>query len=262
MFKVPAVLTKLQRSSTAFTLIELLVVVAIIAVLASLLLPALGKARARAEGAKCLSNLRQLQLGWHVYADDHDDVTAPNPSGGGSNSTAWVTGRANNSIPADITTSLLFPYVESLGVYKCPGDKSSNLRSMSMNSFVGVSAYNTTYESYKTLADLSKSNPSDRFVFVDERWDTINDGYFRVDPYTDYSQINVRDFPATYHNGSGSLSFADGHAEFRKWLTPVFNTPLGQLANGVSAPTSSDYIWIQQHATKPLSGNWAAPIIQ
>src|SRR2546421_996095 len=139
----------------AFTLIELLVFIAIISILAAMLLPALSKSKAKAQGISCLNNSKQLQLGWNMYSGDNDDklvrsagmaqlVNFPNDPQvqPGMPKSQWCPGTMD-SLPAAtdprlIQVGLLFPYVNSLGVYKCPADHKTmgnvpTVRSMSMN---------------------------------------------------------------------------------------------------------------------------------
>jgi len=123
---------------TGFTLIELLVVIAVIAILASLLLPALAKAKAKAQAAGCLSNLRQLTLCWLMYADDNVDSLPPNVAlntlgdgvgtrvGWTTRDPSWLQRNAyTDTTLTNVQNGLLFLYYRSVGIYKCPADKST-----------------------------------------------------------------------------------------------------------------------------------------
>ena len=228
-----------------FTLIELLVVIAIIGILASMLLPALGQAKQKAHGTKCMSNMRQFMLAWRLYAEDYDSTLVP--------CRQWVIGGAPDL--ASITNGWLIRYTQSPELYKCPGDKSVNARSVSMSNFMGGNYGDyvpNTFTLFKTFDDIPA--PDQYFVTLDEGSKTINDGFFRVDVFTAYPTIVVADFPAAYHSHASAFSFSDGHAEQHKWNTPTFSS--GTSPIGTAAPSNPDAMWLMQHASIPLGMPW------
>ena len=220
------------RPPSAFTLIELLVVIAIIAILAGMLLPALGKAKAKALQVQCLSNYRQLNLAWLMYIDDHRDELPPNEtvlSGGrtGANATArtWVTGNAyTDTNTANLQRGLLFPYNRSPAIYRCPADRSTvrdegkvrRSRSVSMSAYMNDEPNPSDRTCWHKLSQVVNPAPSAAFVFVDEHENSIENARFVVTQPGDFRWI---DFPAARHNFGLTLSFADGHAEAWKLVS-------------------------------------------
>jgi prepilin-type N-terminal cleavage/methylation domain-containing protein/prepilin-type processing-associated H-X9-DG protein len=265
-----------DENGLGFTLIELLVVIVMIAILASMLLPALGKAKLKAQGIQCLSNFRQLTQAWQLYTDENGARTPPSYVDPGAVGKMWVTGnldfnpgnRSNWDPEQDIEKSLLWPYCgNAAGIWKCPGDRSSvkvnganlsRVRSISMNNWFGwrwPTAGNENFRVYFKATDVINPGPAQVYVLLDEREDSINDACFCVDMagYPDQpSQIMIVDHPAAYHNGAGGFSFVDGHAEVKRWRDPR-TTPQLQVGKSipyyVPSPNNADVIWLQQRAT-------------
>jgi prepilin-type N-terminal cleavage/methylation domain-containing protein len=216
-----------MKSTRAFTLIELLVVIAIIAILAALLLPALASAKATAARIGCISNQRQLGLGWEIYAGDFNgnmpinDVDLSNPNTPRSTSDSWVTGNALvDTDPATITKGALFRYVKNAEVYKCPADhgfiqgtKIPKYRSFSLSCYMNGPAEDTTYGVQPLHKITQIRNSSKTLTFIDEDDLTIDDGHFL---YTT-NMNNWLNVPGWRHRNGTVLTFADAHAEYWKW---------------------------------------------
>ena len=247
-----------------FTLIELLVVIAVIAILAGFLLPALSQSKARAQGAVCLSNTRQLTLAWQLHTDDNDDTFINNHGVGETKAsrTNWVNNVLDWGTSDDNTNLLLItqtglaPYCNrSAALFKCPADRSvaengPRTRSISMNAMVGETGilsnrFNPTYVQFRKSADLV--DPSSIFVFLDEHPDTINDGFF-VNNLDGGAWGNL---PASYHNGAASISFADGHIETHRWVDGGTKRPPVKGGASGSPPGGSpnDFQWLKQRAS-------------
>jgi prepilin-type N-terminal cleavage/methylation domain-containing protein/prepilin-type processing-associated H-X9-DG protein len=248
-----------RHSPRGFTLIELLVVIAIIAVLASLLLPALAQAKAVAARAICVSNFRQLQIAWQLYIDENADWLVPNSeywnpdTSHPDNIPSWVQGhmaldgsdsggpdymtpaQKASSVDASLLVgprALFSRYISTARLYRCPTDKSrvavakklrDRVRSYSMNEylghpFLGIGQFADMNPPWRhTLADVNRTEPTVLMTFIEEHEDTIVSPVFHAPTLGEWK---TQGLPASRHNGTCAVSFADGHIEIKKWFDP------------------------------------------
>jgi prepilin-type N-terminal cleavage/methylation domain-containing protein/prepilin-type processing-associated H-X9-DG protein len=262
----PFIMNRRSKTLKAFTLIELLVVIAIIAILAAMLLPALSKAKQKAAGINCLSNLKQLTVAAVVYAGDFNDSIVNNYV---NSSSAWVDGTKPtayvNQLPGATNLDLirqasLYPYNKSVGIYYCPGDLATfgglyQDRSYSLSGMMGVNDFaagNPTATlvhpgivENKKFTDVKNPGPSSAIFFVDESSQTLDDGYFSILYNNGTPPLSWGNIPGSRHGNGGDFSFADGHAEFHRWLESKTHS-LTTNNETATFPTDRDMIWVYQ----------------
>ena len=277
---------KPKSSSTGFTLIELLVVIAIIAILAALLLPALAAAKKKAQAMRCIANQKQLSTAALMYANDNNDALVPvgslseqppisgvnpltdpavapllQPGGkfaqfcaGNLQSTTMTAGQYFDNW---IRAGLLYPYIQSIAIYKCPADLSrcpyganpsfakDSDRTYSANCYMGgLNWWNHNYKLYRKQTDLHSPGPDGIWYFIEENPASIDDCYFAMDPDRPDLWYNS---PAVLHGFSSMISYGDGHVQVHKWTDANMisdKNPANPPGCNVKAdPTSSDLAW-------------------
>ena len=273
----------------AFTLVELLVVIAVIAILAALLLPALTKARVRAQGIACLSNIRQLQMGWLSYAQDFNDQIVFNP---GDFEMGWVDTKFGDANSAYISgylnqftdvRGLLFGYVGSEAPYRCPSQSQvfggswaedgsmigpgltnmTPIRSFSVSGRMNgllppAPTTNSNPQNLARLSDITRPSPAVAYVFCDVNLYTVRDGQFRTPD--GYGNQWAEQVPGTRHANSGTVSYADGHCELHRWVEPStismnidpFNSgPVEPTFPGPTGGQNRDILWVWNRTFLP-----------
>ncbi len=252
-------------------MIELLVVIAIIAILAAMLLPALSRAKQRAQATACMNNTKQLTLAWIMYAGDNKDCTpylhddGNDPGSIVEAGTNWCSG--NMAFYPSCTNYLLlqagqiYQYINSWSVYHCPADASTaglidprggsqpRVRSFSMSQTFGAGTYLAGYKTYRKLGTVVK--PSDTWVFIDENEKSINDPAFAVVMATG-SPATIQDVPSGRHGGATGMSFSDGHSIVHKWNSTVTYTCA--VHTSTSDPIAvGDMLWLSSVTTVPAN---------
>jgi prepilin-type processing-associated H-X9-DG protein len=239
-------------------------------------------AKVKAQSAQCISNFKQMQIGWQLYNNDYSDYLAPNSDAGPGDhgrdfdDPSWVAGNMtliagslaelNENTNVDFLVGPLYadfgslgPFTKNAKIYRCPADKSrvsfngatyERCRSIAMNGWVGFATRDwlgcPPYKVNFKMSDLGNPGPAQTWVFIDERENSLNDGWFAVDVYNQFDAATWVDLPATRHNRGAVLSYADGHSEFRKWRD---GRTIAEMTPGTASPNNPDIAWLQQRTT-------------
>jgi prepilin-type N-terminal cleavage/methylation domain-containing protein len=268
--------TPLREGGRAFTLIELLVVLAVIGLFALMLASGLARTQPDVRAAQCLSNKRQVALACVMYTHEWNDYLVPNAPAGDfrgwcNGQENWTTAGANTNTDYYTSNCLARYVLNQVGVYKCPcdtkpSDNGQRIRSISMNGMMvgaiptpgsGGDSYNPGWRVYKKTGDLTTPSPAMAWVLCDENMYSLNDGYLQMFLLA----YDYPDVPAAYHNGNGNcFTFADGHAEARKWVWPgtyyagLRSCPYTQSVSGSHWPSSGldvDWLWLRARTSAP-----------
>ncbi|MCX8107255.1 MAG: DUF1559 domain-containing protein [Verrucomicrobiae bacterium] len=254
--------TGYSKRVCGFTLIELLVVIAIIAILAGMLLPALSRAKSRAQSIHCMNNLKQLGVAWLMYAHDNRDTLVSNELG---TTNAWIGGDVSSMPGAtnklDIINGKLFPYNSSTEIYRCPTDTrlpaelrnvpalkgGRRVRSYSLQGRMGGSdnelwVLGSEYKMRRKLSEIDNPGPAQAMVFVEESYETIDDGFFAVKAP---GVLIWQNSPTVRHAKAAEFSFADGHAEIWKWRVLDREQDLDTPVNYAGRDTTVDLVRVQ-----------------
>jgi prepilin-type N-terminal cleavage/methylation domain-containing protein/prepilin-type processing-associated H-X9-DG protein len=261
-----------RTKSSAFTLVELLVVIAVIAILAAMLLPALAKAKLAAKRVQCTNNEKQLAAVWVMYATDNADALAANGMHDPPDTTLkfWVQGafynvtdNTNVAYIVDPRYALFANYVRTTQLYVCPTDRSTvsvnsrpypRIRSYSLNPYLGWngpwdSRLSFSYSIFEKYSLLSSRMPTGAFTFIDVNPDSICWPYFGV--YMD--RDSFFNFPNASHNRGGVISFADGHVEYHRWQDQrtIAAYSSDYHRHDDASPNNLDLAWLRLRTTVP-----------
>jgi prepilin-type N-terminal cleavage/methylation domain-containing protein/prepilin-type processing-associated H-X9-DG protein len=266
------------RPRYAFTLIELLVVIAVIAILVSLLLPTLAGAKETTGRILCINHQKQLLVTWELYSADNSLAIVRNghpPLGVPRNVTLWFFGshgvldtRTNPVFITDRKYAAFAHYLQNPLVYRCPADKTAVgpqkvpvTYSYAMNGYmnlVGVVSNVVESSNQRVYYKVSQiESPSERFVFMEGNPQSLCCPAFMVHPPDDpFASLFFFHFPGFFHNRGAVTTFADGHAERKRWRDPRTMQTLSDMETLFDlaerpSPRNPDLRWLQEHASGP-----------